>query len=191
MEEENLKSVELAEYTINNRIEDILSDIFKRKPDVIGFSCYIWNFHMVRELLYDLVKVLPNTDIWVGGPEVSFHCDRLMKELPIIKGIMVGEGEDTFRELVSCYDCAFSGNQNSADFDLQTMLEKIPGLYLPFGYTGERKLTDLDGLPFYYGAWKTLRTGSFIMNPQEAVLFDALIVFPQLTNVSDFATRRR
>lgn len=151
VEEENRKNVELAEYTINNRTEDILSDIFKRKPDVIGFSCYIWNFHMVRELLYDLVKLLPNTDIWMGGPEVSFDCDRLMKELPMIKGIMVGEGEDTFRELVSCYVYDFSGNQGWADADLQTLLEKIPGLSLKSGYTGERKLTDLDCLPFYYG----------------------------------------
>ena len=150
VEEKDRNSVELAEYTINNRTEEILSDIFKRKPDVIGFSCYIWNFHIVRELLWDLVKVLPKTDIWMGGPEVSFDCDRLMKELPMIKGIMVGEGEDTFRELVSCYVNTFSGNQSPADSDLQTMLAKIQGLYLPFGYTGERKLTDLDRLPFYY-----------------------------------------
>ena len=151
---EDRESVELAEYTINNRGEEILSDIFKRKPDVIGFSCYIWNFHMVRELIYDLVKVLPETDIWLGGPEVSFDCEKLLKEFPMIKGIMVGEGENTFRELLSCYVHASSGSQSPVDVVLQAKLEKIPGLYLPSGHTGERELTDLDSLPFYYDSLK-------------------------------------
>ncbi|MBQ8877424.1 MAG: cobalamin-dependent protein, partial [Lachnospiraceae bacterium] len=65
--EEFAQNIELTEYTINNRKEEILADIFRRKPDVIGFSCYIWNFGMVQELLLELPKLLPGTDIWLGG----------------------------------------------------------------------------------------------------------------------------
>lgn len=72
--EEYKNQVELAEYTINNLKEEILADIYKRNPDVIGISCYIWNFSVVRELLPELPKVLPGRDIWLGGPEVSFEA---------------------------------------------------------------------------------------------------------------------
>ena len=80
--EEFAQNIELAEYTINNRKEEILADIFRRKPDVIGFSCYIWNFGMVQELLLELPKLLPGTDIWLGGPEVSFDGAKLLEEYP-------------------------------------------------------------------------------------------------------------
>ena len=63
--------VSIAEYTINQRLQDILSDVYMRKPDAIGLSCYIWNWSMVQELLAELPKLLPDTDIWLGGPEVS------------------------------------------------------------------------------------------------------------------------
>ena len=91
--------VELAEYTINQYMQDILADIFRRKPDVIGFSCYIWNWALVKELLAELPKVLPNTDIWMGGPEVSYDANKIMEEFPQFTGIMRGEGEATFREV--------------------------------------------------------------------------------------------
>ena len=63
--EENEKLIETAEYTINHAAEEILADLYRRKPDVIGFSCYIWNFEMVRELLADLAGLLPDTDMCV------------------------------------------------------------------------------------------------------------------------------
>ncbi|WP_348980924.1 cobalamin B12-binding domain-containing protein [Clostridium sp. AM54-14XD] len=62
--------IEIAEYTINNQKGEILADIYKRRPDAVGFSCYIWNIEMIRELITELKKLLPDTDIWVGGPEV-------------------------------------------------------------------------------------------------------------------------
>ena len=95
--------VELAEYTINQYMQDILADIYKRKPDVIGFSCYIWNWTLVQELLAELPKVLPDTDIWLGGPEVSFDADKIMTEFPQLAGIIIGEGEATFREVAEYY----------------------------------------------------------------------------------------
>ena len=66
-------AVEIAEYTINNRMEDILADLHRRKPDVAAFSCYIWNWRLVRELAEELHKIRPGLPIWLGGPEVSFE----------------------------------------------------------------------------------------------------------------------
>lgn len=60
-------AVELAEYTINQQLQDILADIYKRKPDAIGFSCYIWNWSVIQELLREIPKLLPGTDLWLGG----------------------------------------------------------------------------------------------------------------------------
>ena len=96
-------NIELGEYTINNQMDLILEDIYRRKPDAIGFSCYIWNINYVRELLRDLHKVLPDTDIWLGGPEVSFDASKELEREPEVLGIMKGEGEETFAELMEYY----------------------------------------------------------------------------------------
>ena len=104
--------IEVAEYTINNQAGRLLEDIYQRKPDVVGFSCYIWNMAYVRELIHDLPKVLPETDIWLGGPEVSFDALCLLGQEPEVLGIMKGEGEETFAGLLSCYQalgCAVKG----------------------------------------------------------------------------------
>lgn len=131
--------IELAEYTINNYAQDILADIYRRKPDVIGFSCYIWNFGLIKELLGDISKVLPNTEIWLGGPEVSFDEPEALKAYPMIKGIMTGEGEKTFKELLEFY----TGRTDKK-------LLEIEGLILREGKTGERSLLAMDELPFLY-----------------------------------------
>ena len=96
--------VEIGEYTINNQMEQILEDIYRRKPDMVGFSCYIWNIVPCLELVRDLHKVLPDTDIWLGGPEVSFDAPELLGREPEILGIMKGEGEETFAALLNCYE---------------------------------------------------------------------------------------
>ena len=85
--------IEIAEYTINNQMEQILEDIYRRQPEVVGFSCYIWNIRYVMELVRDLHKVLPDTDIWLGGPEVSYDAPQLLEKEPEVLGIMKGEGE--------------------------------------------------------------------------------------------------
>ena len=78
--------VSLAEYTINHQMEQILQDIYKRKPDVIGFSCYIWNISYVKMILADIKKVLPNVKIWAGGPEVSYDAPQLLVREPEVFG---------------------------------------------------------------------------------------------------------
>ncbi len=95
--------VEIAEYTINNQMERILEDIYRRRPEILGISCYIWNVRYVMELIRDLHKVLPETDIWLGGPEVSFDAPQLLAREPEVLGVMKGEGEETFAGLMRCY----------------------------------------------------------------------------------------
>jgi len=139
--------VEIAEYTINNQLGEILADIYVKKPDVIAFSCYIWNWNMIQDIITELPKVLPNCPIWLGGPEVSYDALQILEKYPQITGIMIGEGEETFKELAECY---VNHNEGSASGDAKT-LKEIPGLALPSGYTPIRPLTDLDKIPFLYG----------------------------------------
>lgn len=95
--------IQILEYTINNRVEEILEGIYKQHADVICFSCYIWNFSYVEELITELKKLCPDTPIWVGGPEVSYEVENLLKNHPQIDGVIIGEGEQTFREMCRCY----------------------------------------------------------------------------------------
>lgn len=96
-------NVSITEYTINNRTDDILRGIYEENPDVIGFSCYIWNISIVKELIVELSKILPNIPIWLGGPEVSYNPERYVGVYPNIVGVMKGEGERTFNRLIYCY----------------------------------------------------------------------------------------
>lgn len=138
--------ITLAEYTINNRVEEILGDIYRKHPDVIGFSCYIWNFRLIQELLPELAKVLPETDIWLGGPEVSFEAEKVLSKFPMIKGIMVGEGEETFRDVISYY----VGNGREEIGSKYHRLEDIPGLALRDNTVKVRTSMDMNEIPFPY-----------------------------------------
>lgn len=132
-------AVEIAEYTINNRMEDILEDIYRRKPDVIGFSCYIWNIGMVEKLMGELHKLLPALPVFLGGPEVTYDADKLLRKYPYLTGIFIGEGEATFAQVVKYY---VKKNPES--------LKDIPGLMLRSGMTPERKPLNLTDVPFLY-----------------------------------------
>ena len=140
VKEEHRDSVFLAEYTINQYAGDILADLYRQRPDVIGFSVYIWNRTIVEELLRELPKVLPEAEIWLGGPEVSYGCEELLKDYPVVKGVIIGEGEDTFREVV----CHYLEGEEAYP------LRDIRGLYLRSGYTPVREAADLSRLPFLY-----------------------------------------
>ena len=157
-------AVEIAEYTINNRMEDILEDIYRRKPDVIGFSCYIWNIGMVEKLMGELHKLLPKLPVFLGGPEVTYDADKLLRKYPYLTGIFIGEGEATFAEVVKYYvtkeqveaRCANLGEQSAAgekanvSEEKHKSLEDIPGLMLRSGMTPERKPLNLTDVPFLY-----------------------------------------
>lgn len=97
------KGLEVAEYTINQPLDYVLMDLYEKKPAVLCFSCYLWNIDYVRRLLGELPKVLPHVKIWLGGPEVSYHAERILRGFPHVEGIMCGEGEETFVELLRFY----------------------------------------------------------------------------------------
>lgn len=102
--------IRLLEYTINHRTEYILRQIYKQRPDVLCFSCYIWNFRYVQELAREFHKLVPEVPIWVGGPEVSYEAKAFLSDYTMVQGVMVGEGEATFREL-----CRFYVERNMED----------------------------------------------------------------------------
>lgn len=95
--------IEIAEYTINNLVEKVVQDIYVRKPDILAFSCYIWNISFIETVISDISKIMPQADIWLGGPEVSFECETVLKKLPMVKGIISGEGEAAFLQLMRSY----------------------------------------------------------------------------------------
>lgn len=140
--EDYRKNIILKEYTINQQKDEILRDIYLEKPDVICFSCYIWNISFVKEIAEDLKKILPDSVFWAGGPEVSFDAEDFLKKNPGFFGVMVGEGEETFRELCRFY------------VDKKGSLEEISGIAFGCGekirHNGWREIMDLSNVPFAY-----------------------------------------
>ena len=138
--------VEIAEYTINHQMDQILQDIYRRRPDVIGFSCYIWNIQYIRPFLKDIPKVLPDVKIWMGGPEVYYRAESFLKEEPTVTGVMVGEGEATLAELAEVYG-------EAEDIDIR--LEQVRGIVFRktsggILHTPVRPLLPMDEIPFSY-----------------------------------------
>ena len=145
---------EIAEYTINQQTDDILMDLYKRQPDMVCFSCYIWNLRYVEELVREVRKVLPQTVIWAGGPEVSYDSRDVLGRLPELKGVMKGEGEKTFLELLKCYhSCGQSSGQEDEAVD--NFLAQTEGITYRKA-DGEivenawREIMDLSEVPFVY-----------------------------------------
>lgn len=136
--------IAIAEYTINQQTNDILMDLYKKRPDVLCFSCYIWNLTYVETIIREIHKLMPGVPIWVGGPEVSYDAKDVLMRLPEVTGVMFGEGEETFLELMQYYHG--EGKQ----------LSEIDGI----AYRGEqqevcqnpwRAVIDLSKVPFVYG----------------------------------------
>lgn len=136
------EQVLLREYTINQPKDEIMKDIYSSGADVVCFSCYIWNISFVRELIRDLVKILPETAFWAGGPEVSYDAEKFLTEMTEMTGVMVGEGERTFHDLLEFY------------IDGKGSLEEISGIAYRDGdkicHNGWRELMDLSAIPFVY-----------------------------------------
>ena len=133
----------LKEYTINQQKDDIMRDIYLEHPDVVCVSCYIWNLSFVKELMADLTKILPDADFWAGGPEVSYDAEKFLTENSEFKGVMVGEGEETFKELAGHY--VEKNPQN---------LKNMTGICYRDGdqiiHNGWRQIMDLSSIPFIY-----------------------------------------
>ena len=148
------EQVELAEFTINHQKDYILQEIYKRKPDILCISCYIWNIEYVLEVSREFHKLCPTVPIWVGGPEVSYETEEFLQKNSHLTGIMVGEGEETFRDVMEYY----------MEPDNQKVLRDIPGLAYweseensrkaKIVITAPRAPMDMNRIPFCYSNLK-------------------------------------
>lgn len=138
------EQIEIGEYTINNKVDYILEQIYKAKPDVLCFSCYIWNIGYVEELITEYHKLCPKVPIWVGGPEVSYEVETFLEEHPQVTGVMIGEGERTFQQL-----CEYYVSQNGT-------LKELNGIAYKDSVSGEVIFTqpqepmNMSDIPFCY-----------------------------------------
>lgn len=147
--------IETAEYTINQPARKVLADIYRQDAEIIMFSCYIWNISFVESLLRNLAVIMPAAEIWLGGPEASFDGERLMSEHGNLRGIMVGEGEATFAQLLEVYAAALERpSEGRKDLDAGGF-EAVAGIIFRdergnMRTTALREPLDMDGLPFPY-----------------------------------------
>lgn len=155
------EETEIAEYTINQPIDEILMDIYTHRPDILCFSCYLWNISYVEQLIREIPKVLPDTKIWLGGPEVSYNAREMLDEYPGLTGIICGEGEETFLELMDYYHSGIETeteekNKSRCIQSTDTGLSGIRGIVYRTGdgnitETPSRPVLDLSTVPFVYG----------------------------------------
>ncbi|MDO4473355.1 MAG: B12-binding domain-containing radical SAM protein [Eubacteriales bacterium] len=137
-ESETGTTISLAEYTINQQTDDILMDLYKKHPDILCFSCYIWNISHVEAIVREIKKILPQTEIWLGGPEVSYDSEDILRRLPEVKGVMKGEGEETFAMLADGTELTDLAGITYRDSE--GMIHANPW----------RDVMDLDKVPFIY-----------------------------------------
>lgn len=133
----NAPAIQIAEYTINQPEEDILGSLYEMNAEIIAFSCYIWNIEVVRRIAGELKKVRPDIQLWVGGPEVSYHADVFLEQNPFIDLVLLGEGERVFARLLkgeSWDEISGIAYRHSGQVKLQPPVD----------------LTGLDALPFVY-----------------------------------------
>lgn len=133
----------VMEFTINEPLDHIMRTIFRARPKMVAFSCYIWNIEDTVKLAQNLKKVLPSVVIVVGGPEVSHDSADFLKGNPAIDIVVRGEGEETFRELLLAWRQGGNGDGiagltwrkgehicENPDRDLEGDLNRIP---MPYG----------------------------------------------------------
>ena len=148
--------IEIAEYTINRYENEILEDIYEKKPDVLTFSCYIWNIEYVTRIIEDLSKVMPDVPIWLGGPEVSYNSSEVLKKYPHVKGVFRGEGEETFKEFVKAYidnseaksTVEFGKRITEADPDAIAFAEEIRKEPIEYFTAEDDYLRDIRGITY-------------------------------------------
>lgn len=95
--------VDIRDYTVNEELQNIIADIYYAQPDIVGFSCYIWNIEGILKIAGVLKKILPNLIIIFGGPEVSFNSQEYIDKYKFIDTIICGEGEATLKEFLEAF----------------------------------------------------------------------------------------
>ena len=132
----------MDEFTINDHLERVVGDIYRHKPDIIALSCYIWNIRETLMVVESIKKVIPDSVVVLGGPEVSYDSVSLLEENTEVDVIVKGEGEITFPFLIE----RLMNNKP---------LDDVEGItYRKAGTIIENRdrtpLSDLDALPFPY-----------------------------------------
>ena len=110
--------IELAEYTIKDPAMQVVADLYRRTPDVIGFSCYIWNIEETIPIIQMLKKIRPELCIVLGGPEVSYDTKYWLERVPEVDFIVMGEGEETFHHLLQTLDSTQPGQMQAGKYHL-------------------------------------------------------------------------
>jgi len=150
--------VEIVEYTINQQTGEVLRDLYQKRADLVAFSCYIWNIEFIKSIIKDYKKLCSQCEIWLGGPEVSYRTEEILTELPEVRGVLVGEGEETFAKLVALYtgmECNQEISTVNEAFG-ESNWSNLPGIVFRedngaiFG-TKQAKPLDFSRLPFPYG----------------------------------------
>lgn len=144
------EQIEIREYTINQQVDEILGDLYKKQPDVVAFSCYIWNRRMIGALMRELPKILPDICLWAGGPEVSYDAREFLNAYPEVTGVMRGEGEGTFSKLAAYY---IEGKCSLSDIRGLTF-RRADGTICG---TETADPEDMDQLPFVYSHMERFR----------------------------------
>jgi len=93
--------IQIKEYTIKDPVLNIVADLHQQKPNIIGFSCYIWNIEETIKVVKMLKKIDPSILIVLGGPEVTYDTKEWMEKIPEVDFIVIGEGEKTFKQLLT------------------------------------------------------------------------------------------
>lgn len=140
--QDSLLSIRIKEFSINEFGPDIMAQLFLQQPDVLCFSCYIWNTRFILDICRDYKKVSPHTIIILGGPEVSYDAQTILQENAAIDFIVRGEGEVTFRELLLAL------NEEQSVQVISGITYRLEG---DIFHNEDRPLiTDLDMIPFPY-----------------------------------------
>lgn len=149
--------VETMEFTINQRLDFIAEELFRKQPNVVLFSCYIWNVEMLRQLCPILKKIMPDCVIGFGGPEVSYESETFLRENPAVDFVMRGEGELVFTKYLEHLDAgnpATLGEIESLTYRQGDEIFSTPQMHpmdlalLPFPY--EDDFSDVQNQIIYY-----------------------------------------
>lgn len=88
----------LKEFTLDQRERDVVEEILRENPRIVGLSVYIWNCRQMAVVANLLKTLCPELVLVIGGPEVSHEwegtaifaaCDYLVR----------GEGDLAFAQL--------------------------------------------------------------------------------------------
>lgn len=188
-------NVETMEFTINQRLDFIAEELFRKQPDVVLFSCYIWNVEMLRQLCPILKKIMPDCVIGFGGPEVSYESETFLRENPAVDFVMRGEGELVFTKYLEHLDTgnpATLGEIESLTYRQGEVIVSTPQMHpmdlalLPFPY--EDDFSDVQNQIIYYESSRgcPYHCGYCLSSVENGVRFVPLDkVLPDLQNFLD------